>query len=419
MDWTLVDWSRLTGMTAGLTLVAPFAHLVDTRLRPALNRLDVGPRRGRQVRRLAQLAVLLVVAVLALWGAGLSLTHPLFRLGDQPVTVSRIGFFLAGLAVAEGLSRLLGYLLDRRSSWLEPSQRPAVAQLVRWGLLVVLGLSLLGWLGFNVRNPLLTIREQGISLFQLAIFCVYLACVLIGSRVLGSLVERRLLGRTRLTAGARYAVGRITYYLMLVLGLATSLELLGVQLGSLTVLLGAVGVGIGFGLQNVVNNFVSGLLLLVERPLQIGDLVDVEGARGRVTRIGGRSTTVRTPENIAIVIPNGDLIANKLTNWTQADPKTRIAVALRLDVGTDVDKLKTLLLALASAHPQVLKQPEPKVAMRKFDETGIDLELQVWIDTRVTQPAGVTSDLYFGSYQLYEEHGFHVPRASLNVIPQP
>jgi small-conductance mechanosensitive channel len=233
--------------------------------------------------------------------------------------------------------------------------------------------------------------------------------------VLGSLTERRLLGRTRLTAGARYAVGRITNYLVLVLGLATSLELLGVQLGSLTVLLGAVGVGIGFGLQNVVNNFVSGLLLLVERPLQIGDLVELEGARGRVTRIGGRSTTVRTAENIAIVVPNGDLIANKLTNWTQADPKTRLSISLRLDVGTDLERLKPLLLALAVAHTRVLKQPEPQVSMRKFDETGIDLDLQVWIDTRVTQPAGVISDLYFGCYQLYQEHDFHVPRALLNV----
>ncbi len=400
-------------MTAGMSLVAPFAHFVDRRLRPALSGLDVSPGRVSRIRRLAQLSVAVLVLLLALWGAGLSLARPLFMLGDQLVTPYRIGLFLVGLAIAEGLSRLVGYQLERRSPWLEVDQRSAVAQLARWGLLVVLGVSLLGWLGFNVRSPLLT--EQGISLFQLSLFCVYVSAVLIGSRVLGSLTEGRLLGRSRLTPGARYTIGRITNYAVLVLGLATSLELLGIQLGSLTVLLGAVGVGIGFGLQNVVNNFVSGLLLLVERPLQIGDMVEVEGSRGRVTRIGGRSTTVRTAENIAIVIPNGDLIAHKLTNWTQADPKVRIGVTLRLDVGTDVEQLRGHLLELARNHPKVLTQPEPQVAMKKFDETGIDLELQVWIDTLSTAPAGVISDLNFGCYRLFRDHGFEVPQTNVNI----
>lgn len=395
--------------------MAPFAHFVDRRLRPALSGLDVSPGRVSRIRRLAQLSVGVLVLLLALWGAGLSLTRPLFVLGDQLVTPYRIGIFLVGLAIAEGLSRLVGYLLERRSPWLEADQRPAVAQLARWGILVVLGVSLLGWLGFNVRSPLLTVREQGVSLFQLSVFCVYVSAVLIGSRVLGSLTEGRLLGRTRLNPGARYAIGRITNYAVLVLGLATSLELLGIQLGSLTVLLGAVGVGIGFGLQNVVNNFVSGLLLLVERPLQIGDMVEVEGSRGRVTRIGGRSTTVRTAENIAIVIPNGDLIAHKLTNWTQADPKVRIGVTLRLDVGTDVEELRGHLLELAHHHPKVLAKPEPQVAMKKFDETGIDLELQVWIDTVSTAPAGVISDLNFGCYRLFRDHGFEVPQTNVNI----
>jgi len=210
-------------------------------------------------------------------------------------------------------------------------------------------------------RPLVTLGGAQVSLAKLALFVLAIVLVLALSRAIGGLVGSRLLARTAMDRGLQYAVGRITYYVLLVIGLMVALQTSGIEVGSLTVVLGALGVGIGFGLQNIVNNFVSGLILLVERPVQLGDWIEVAGRGGRVQRIGGRSTTIVTSDNITIIIPNADLVTNQITNWSHGDPKVRFRLKVGVAYGSDLERVRTALMEVASAHPAVLRDPVPMV----------------------------------------------------------
>ena len=194
---------------------------------------------------------------------------------------------------------------------------------------------------------------------------------------------RRILTRYLLAdvePAPRYVIVRFTQYLVWLVGIAVAVELLNVDLTALTVVAGALGIGIGFGLQNVVNNLVSGVVLLLEQPVRFRDRVSVENVEGQVEHINFRSTTILTNDNITIIVPNSQLINETVINWSLGDPRIRVHVPVGVAYGSDIDLVTETLLAVARAEQDVLSQPEPEVRFIEFGDSSLNFELLVWSD---------------------------------------
>jgi small-conductance mechanosensitive channel len=183
---------------------------------------------------------------------------------------------------------------------------------------------------------------------------------------------------------------------------------LGVPLDRLTLVVSALGVGIGFGLQNIVNNFVSGVILLFERPIRVGDLIQLEGLFGHVSTIGIRASKVRTFDGSDVIVPNGDLVSARVTNWTLADKKRRIDFPVGVAYGTDPTRVLEILLQIAKEHPEVLEHPEPEALFRSFGDSSLDFALRCWTESDRGLFA-VQSDLAVGINAALAEAGIEIP----------
>ncbi|MDL2274690.1 mechanosensitive ion channel [Desulfosarcina sp. OttesenSCG-928-G10] len=207
--------------------------------------------------------------------------------------------------------------------------------------------------------------------------------ILYSAFVLSWLVQRILMdkvfSRSHMDAGARLSIARLAHYGLIFIGFLIALAVMGVELKNITLIGGALGVGIGFGMQTLVNNFVSGLILLFERPIKVGDIIEVGGQTGRVTKMGLRATTVETFDRAEVVVPNGTLISNQLVNWTLGDRSKRLVIDVGVAYGSDMEAVIRILADVAANNEKVLKTPGPSVAFAKFGESSLDLQLRVWI----------------------------------------
>ena len=273
--------------------------------------------------------------------------------------------------------------------------------------------ALLGNLRADVRNalthPYFHIGELPITpvfLFKTVLF-------LIGLGIVSGMVRRfllhRALVRTSLDEGQRYAFAHIMGYVIYLFGLMVGLQLIGLNLNNLVLLGSAIGIGLGFGLQNIANNFVSGIILLMERPIRVGDRVEVGGTNGDVVRIGGRSTWVQTNDNVVIIIPNSEFINNRVTNWTANDRQVRFGIPLGVSYGSDPERVREVLMGVALSHPDVLKDPEPDLLFVRFGDSSLDFELRVWTITRVQWPLVLASELYYSMFRAFKENGIEIP----------
>ena len=218
-----------------------------------------------------------------------------------------------------------------------------------------------------------TIAVQHILMFAIALFM---------TRYLARLV-RRVLGDhvlAKLDPAPRFVIIRFVQYTVWVVGLFIALEFLGIDLTALTVVAGALGVGIGFGLQNVVSNFVSGLVLLLEQPIRINDRVTIENVEGNVVDIHFRSTTIVTNDNISIIVPNSQFINQSVINWSHGDPTIRIHVPVGVAYGSDVELVARTLQEVAADDKGVLQKPPPEVRFTEFGDSSLNFDLLVWSD---------------------------------------
>jgi potassium efflux system protein len=206
--------------------------------------------------------------------------------------------------------------------------------------------------------------------------------VLVGGYVLTKsvifLLSHVILPQLSLRRGLPYAVSRITYYLLLLLVALATLSATGLEVNKFTVFTGALGVGLGFGLQNIVNNFVSGLILLCERPVHIGDTVDIGGLVGAVRRIGARSSTVLTTQGAEVIVPNSNLLSNQVINWTLSSEWRRIDIRVGVAYGTQPERVIRLLMGVAESHPGVLLDRPPAAFFLGFGESALNFELRFW-----------------------------------------
>ena len=223
--------------------------------------------------------------------------------------------------------------------------------------------------------------------------------------------ETRLLGqppRTLLNAGIQNSIRAMLGYIGFILAMLIAISTLGVDLSKLAILAGALSVGIGFGLQNVVNNFVSGLILLAERPIKVGDWVVVGDRQGYVKKINVRATEIMTFDRASVFIPNSNLIANPVLNWTHADKTGRVIIPVGVAYGSDTNKVRDILFAIAKDHPKVMVNPAPSVIFKGFGNSALDFELRAFLK-EVDQIMSVTSDLCFAINDTFRLQNIDIP----------
>jgi small-conductance mechanosensitive channel len=244
------------------------------------------------------------------------------------------------------------------------------------------------------------------SLIALILLC---ALVIVVERVLRKHLVTRMLQRTHLEPALQFALARVIGYALLGLGFYISLQMVGVNLNSLAFIAGAVGVGFGFGLQNIISNFISGLIILAERPIAIGDRVEIGGVTGQVREISLRSTTVITNDNMAIIVPNADFITQRVTNWSYEDPRVRFRIPFGVAYGTDLNLLRKFMLEVADEHPKALKDPKPELFFVGFGDSSLNFELGVWGSDVMTSPRRFRSDLFFAIEKKLRENNIEIP----------
>jgi small-conductance mechanosensitive channel len=244
-----------------------------------------------------------------------------------------------------------------------------------FGLLTPLTATTKAALNANLGIGSLNISVHSILAFLIAIWASFLV-----SRFLRFLLEEDVYHHFHLAPGIPYATSTMLHYAILLLGFFIALGALGIDLTKITILAGAFSVGIGFGLQNVINNFVSGLILLFERPIKIGDMIEVSGIAGEVRRIGIRASVIRTADGSEVIVPNGSLISSNVTNWTFSDVLRAIEVSVNVVGGADPQRVFELLKSTAAGHTGVAKEPSPQVYVVNFTAGAITFQLRVWTD---------------------------------------
>jgi len=256
---------------------------------------------------------------------------------------------------------------------------------------------------------LFTIGVTQVTLWTVIYLIILLTLLFYLSGKMRHWIAEDLLSRTRMEIGARQAAGSIVRYLIIAVGFVIILQTAGIDLTTLNVLAGAVGIGLGFGLQNIVNNFFCGLIILVERPIKVGDRVVVGNVEGDVVRISGRSTTVVTNDNIAIIVPNTKFVTENVVNWSHGDPKVRFRIPVGVAYGSDVRLVERLLLEAAAENPDVLSDPAPGVRLMEFGDSSLNFELRAWSTSLIHRKGVLVSNLNFAIYDKFSANGIEIP----------
>jgi potassium-dependent mechanosensitive channel len=231
---------------------------------------------------------------------------------------------------------------------------------------------------------------------------------LLAARLFTFWLDRRVLARTQLNPGVRDSIRTGTNYAAVFIAALVAISAAGVQFTHIAIVAGALGIGIGFGLQSIVNNFVSGLILLVERPIKVGDWIKVEGGEGTVKRINVRSTEIETFDRCSIIVPNSSLISESVSNWTHLDLMGRVRVPVRVSYDADPEMVRELLLQCAREHPRVLAFPKAFVLFMDFGASSLDFELRAYIGD-VSYVAVIGSELRFAIFERFKKAGVQIP----------
>lgn len=226
---------------------------------------------------------------------------------------------------------------------------------------------------------LFELKQTPVTVLSLVMFIVMIAAFYLLSKFLNRIVLRRILARFGLDKGIQYTLTRMVHYLIMITGLVVAFQFVGIDLAGLTVIFGLLSVGIGFGLQNITSNFISGLILLFERPIKVGDRVTVGDIEGDVTSINMRSTTIQSLDNISIIVPNSEFISSTVTNWSYGDPKIRLKIEVGVSYSSDLETVMKALREVADENNDILKDPEPFVLLSGFGDSSWDMVLVVWL----------------------------------------
>jgi len=319
------------------------------------------------------------------------------------------------LALSLALVRLLVYLLERA---LKPGPLLRASENVI-GTLIWIGVAmyLLGWLPIlttGLDRVALTFGDNRISLLSIGKVLAAVLLVVVVSLWLARLVERWVMGSRHLSAGMRVGVTKFVRVMFLVVGVMVALQAVGINLSALTVFGGAVGVGLGFGLQRIASNFISGFILVSDRSIQPGDVitVQVQGGEERfgwVQELRARYIVVRDRDGVATLIPNENLIVNPVVNWSYGSKAIRIKIPVSISYSHDPERALELMVEAAQTSDRVLKTPEPVARLMAFGDSGVELELRVWIEDPEEGINNIRSDLNLAIWRVFRENRITIP----------
>src|SRR5438445_10773224 len=345
------------------------------------------------------------------------LEKPLFQVGGHYVTFLGLIAFAALFAAGVIISRFLQSDVVRRlfsHFKIDTNFIAIVTTILSLAAIVFFTVAAINAAGipFACNAALPAIK---LSLLQSFLLVTLLIAVFWISSRTKRFLFNRLLAQSGLDRSLQYAIAQVVSNIVLVVGIFIVLENSGIRLAALTVFAGAVGVGVGFGLQNIASNFISGLVILAERPITIGDGVEVAAMAGQVEHIRARSTVIRTNDNIMMIVPNTKFIDSPVTNWTYGDRRVRFRIPVGVAYGSDVAKVRDALLAVAHENPHTLKEPGPSVFLEKFGDSSIDFKLMVWSSERSARPSRYRSDLNCAVAEQFLEVGIEFPFLQRNV----
>jgi len=259
-----------------------------------------------------------------------------------------------------------------------------------------------------VNVPLFHVGDTPVTSGNIFFALLTFFCTLAISSVVRKLIKNRLSKDLKFSKGMTYALQRIVHYVIISLGVIISAQFLGINLSSFAVAFGFIGVGIGFGLQNLTSNFISGLILLIEQPVTVGDLVSVEDQIGKVARVQMRATIINTIDNVSIIVPNSKFVENQVINWSHGNTRVRLHCPVGVAYGSDVPLVRDTLLKVANDHSQVLKHPAAEVYFTQFNNSSLDFDLLIWIDKPEKQFA-VKSEINYAIDNAFRENKIHIP----------
>ena len=257
-------------------------------------------------------------------------------------------------------------------------------------------------------HKLFDINQTPVTILSISLFILFLIGVYVVSKILNKIVLRRILIRFDIEKSIRYNMVRIGHYIIMIVGTMMAFQFIGINLSGLAVIFGLLSVGIGFGLQNITSNFISGIILLFERPIKVGDRITIGDVVGEVASINMRSTMVQTLNNITIIVPNSEFVSAKVTNWSYGDPKIRVDLPVGVSYGSDLDTVLKALHEVADEHPEVLKTPAHDVLLAEFGDSSWNMLLRVWIASP-QQFYAFKSDINCAIIRKFKQHKIEIP----------
>ncbi len=261
--------------------------------------------------------------------------------------------------------------------------------------------------------PILKLGDRQVTLLSLIFAGVVFYIVQAISSLVSSVIEKSVVGRGQSESTAKL-FSSIARYVIVIIGAMIALDTAGLDLSTLQIFSGALGIGIGFGLRNIINNLVSGLIVLWERGIKPGDLLEVSGTRGIVDRIGIRSTTIKTFDNVELVLPNSMLVENVITNYTRSDNVVRIKIPVGVSYSSDPNTVREVLINVAKSTPDVLEYPEPYVIFEEFGDSSLNFTLFLWTD-KPWNSFFIASKIRFAIWYAFKEKGIEIPFPQLDL----
>lgn len=294
-----------------------------------------------------------------------------------------------------------------RAAWLAAWERIIAATV--WGWLALYITDVAPHVIAALESVQFAIGKQKVDLWMILHGVVTVFLTVVFALWVAGVIERKLMRVDALDSSLRIVGVRVAKALLTVIAIVTSLSLVGIDMTALSVFTGALGVGLGFGLQKIASNYVSGFIILLDRSIRLGNIVQVGNDAGQVTQITTRYTVLKHPGGTEFIVPNETLIGSTVQNQTYSDRRLRLATAVGVAYGSDLDRVISIMVAVAEAHPRVLRDPAPKVLLTQFADSAINLELGFWIDDPEEGRGNVISDINIGIWRAFREQGIEIP----------
>ncbi|MBW6459462.1 MAG: mechanosensitive ion channel [Bacteroidales bacterium] len=255
------------------------------------------------------------------------------------------------------------------------------------------------------------VTTRSVVLIIIAIFILFYL-----SAWIKRLLIKKVFPRYDFDIGVSLAIGTIVRYILIIVGLFIIFQTTGLDLSALGLMMGALGIGIGFGLQNVTNNFISGIIILFERPVKVGDRVELDDQlSGNISKISARSTTLITNDNIAVIVPNSDFINQRVINWSHNNRNVRLNFPVGVSYKEDPEVIRKVLIEVADHNSGVLKKPRPDVLFDDYADSSLNFILRIWTSEYSDKPKVLKSQLYYEIFRKFKENNIEIPYPQRDV----